>query len=62
MVRVRGVCQESICTHISLRRGTDLKVQIIDKTDVCKPTEREAFWAFKLDSFVPKGLNLRDSM
>ena len=53
MVRVRGVCRESICTHISLRKGHDglkyLKVQIIDKTDVCKPTEREAFWAFKFD-------------
>ena len=32
--------------HVGLN---DVKVQIIDRTDVTKPTEREAFWTFKLD-------------
>ena len=35
-------------------------VKIVDRTDVSDPTKREGFWAYKLDSFVPKGLNLRD--
>ena len=35
-------------------------VQIIDVTDVSAPTERESFWAEKLKSFIPMGLNVRD--
>ena len=35
-------------------------VKIVDKTDVSDPTRREGFWTYKLDSFVLKGLNLRD--
>ena len=38
----------------------DMLVKIVDRTDVSDPTKREGFWAYKLDSFVPKGLNLRD--
>ena len=38
----------------------DMLVKIVDKTDVSDPTKREGFWAYKLDSFVPKGLNLMD--
>ena len=34
-----------------------MKVKIIDRTDITKPTERDAFRAFKFDSFVPKGRN-----
>ena len=35
-------------------------VKIIDKTDISNPVKREAFWAYKLNSFVPSGLNIRD--
>ena len=38
----------------------DLSVNIIDRTDMHNPTDREAFWIYKLNSFVPKGLNQRD--
>ena len=37
----------------------DLSVNIIDKTDMHNPTDREAFWIYKLNNFVPKGLNQR---
>ena len=35
-------------------------MRIIDKTNVNDPTNREGFWAYKLNSFIPQGLNLRD--
>ena len=38
----------------------DVRVIIIDKTNVDRPTQREAFWVYKLDTFVPRGLNVRD--
>ena len=38
----------------------DMMVGIVYKTDVSDPTGREGFWTYRLDSFVPKGLNLRD--
>ena len=38
----------------------DVQVKIIDKTNVNDPTTREGFWAYKLDSFIPRGLNMRD--
>ena len=38
----------------------DLRVIIIDKTNMNDPTQREAFWAYILDTFAPKGLNVRD--
>ena len=39
---------------------SDIRVIIIDKTNKENPTQRGAFWAHKLDTFVPKGLNVRD--
>ena len=36
----------------------DVRMHIIVRTDVTKPTEREGFGAFKLDSFISQGLNL----
>ena len=45
--------------HVGL---ADVEVMIIDRTNVNDPTQREGFWAYKLDSFVPKGLNIRDFM
>ena len=41
-------------------RMKDLSVMIIDTTDVKDPTRREGFWAYKLNSFIPMGLNSRD--
>ena len=38
----------------------DFRAQIIDVTDVNKPTERESFWIEKLNTYVPLGLNLRE--
>jgi hypothetical protein len=32
--------------------GGRLLVAIIDKTNIGKPTQREAFWVYKLDMFV----------
>ena len=54
----------SICTLIFFSQGhngmQDVKVKIIDKTNVACPTQRERFWAYKLNSFEPHGLNLKD--
>jgi hypothetical protein len=45
---------------------SDFLVQVIDVTDVNNPTERERFWrAFnflKFNSYVPRGLNLREAV
>ena len=38
----------------------DLSINIIDRTDMHNPTDRGAFWIYKLGSFVLKGLNQRD--
>ena len=38
----------------------NMTVKIIDKTNINEPTIREGFWAYKLNSFVPNGLNIRD--
>ena len=40
----------------------DIRGKVIDKTDVNDPTRREGFWAYKLNSFIHLGLNLRDFM
>ena len=32
----------------------DMVVKMIDKTNIYDPTNREGFWAYKLNSFVPK--------
>ena len=39
---------------------SDLVVKIIDKTDTRDPTARESFWVYKLNTFLPYGLNLQD--
>ena len=61
----RGIPAEYLYSHFFAEDHVgliDVRVQIIDRTDVTQSTEREAFWAFKLDSIVPQGLNLRDFM
>ena len=61
MVKVRGKFQGNICTRTSLAKNmNDMTVLIIDKTDVREPTRRESFLAYKLNSFVPRGTNLRN--
>jgi hypothetical protein len=40
----------------------DFLVQVIDVTDVNNPNERESFWIEKLNSYVPRGLNLREEV
>ena len=40
----------------------DLTINIIDKTNIHNPTEREAFWTYKLNSLILKGFNSRDFM
>ena len=37
-----------------------MAVKVIDKTDISKPVEIEGLWAFKLNTFVPHELNVRD--
>ena len=59
----RGIAGEHLYEHFfqSGHNGLeDIVVKIIDRADVNDPTRREGFWAYKLDSFVPKGLNIRD--
>ena len=59
----RGIAGEQLYSHF-LEAGhkgiEDMRVRIIDKTNVNDPTNREGFWAYKLNSFIPQGLNLRD--
>ena len=40
----------------------EMQIKIIDKADISNPTEREGFWAYKLDTFIPPGFNIRDFM
>ena len=59
----RGISGEHLYAHFHEEghKGIeDIQVKIIDRTDVNDPTCREGFWTYKLDTFVPKGLNLRD--
>ena len=57
---VRGIAGEYLYAHFfeSGHNGLeDVRVKIIDKTNVNDPT-REGLWAYKLDSFIPRGLNI----
>ena len=38
----------------------DLEIQVIDVTDVSRPNERETFWIEKLNTYCPRGLNIRE--
>ena len=35
----------------------DVQITLIDKTDLSKPTEREAYWIDRLKTKFPQGLN-----
>lgn len=59
----KDICGPHLYIHFyekGHRRLKDLKVQIIDVTDVNKPNERESFWMEKLGTYCPKGLNIRE--
>ena len=58
----RGICGQGLYSHF-FEQGhkglEDLRVQIIDVTDINKPNERESFWIEKLRTYCPRGLNVR---
>ena len=58
----RGIPGEHLNAHI-LKEGhaglADVEVMIVDWTNVKNPIEREGFWAYKLDTFIVKCLNIR---
>ena len=59
----KGMPGEQLYAHFFEKehRGLeDIKVMIIDKTNVNQPMEREGFWVYCLSTFIPNGLNVRD--
>ena len=61
--RQRGILEEHLYMHFFEDGHKELEgmmVKIIDKTNINDPKNREGFWAYKLNSFVPYGLNLKD--
>ena len=41
-------------------KGLDeMQIELIHMTDRSNPTEREGFWAYNLDSCIPRGLNIK---
>ena len=59
----RGIPGEHLCAHFyeEGHEGIEnMDVRIIDKTNINEPATREGFWAYKLNSFVTNGLNIRD--
>jgi hypothetical protein len=65
----RNICGQQLYAHFWGEEHSglsDFLVQVIDVTDVNNPTERERFWrAFnylKFNSYVPRGLNLREAV
>ena len=59
----RGIAGEHLYAHF-FQQGhqglEEIRIMIIDKTDVSKPEEREGFLVYKLNTFIPNGLDLRD--
>ena len=59
----RGMAGEHLYAHffeMGHRGIEDMLVTIIDQTNTNEPTQREGFWTYRLNSFVPHGLNQRD--
>ena len=58
----RGIDSEHLYAYFyeEHKKIEDIKVKIIDQTDVNDPTFRESFSTYKLDTFVSEGLSLRD--
>ena len=59
-VEWRGSIYMHIVFEMGLRGIENMLVTIIDKTNINEATQREGFWAYKLNSFIPHGLNQRD--
>ena len=59
----RGITGEHLYAHF-FQQGhqglDDIKIMIIDKTDVSKLEESKGFWVYILNTLIPDGLNLRD--
>ena len=59
----RGIPREHLYKHFfeDGHKGLEnMVVKMIDKMNIYDPTNREGFWAYKLNPFVPNGLNLKD--
>ena len=59
----RNIAGEYLYSHFfseSHKGLEDVNVMIIDKTDLNDPTNREGFRAYKLNTFIPNGLNSRN--
>ena len=58
----KGLAPEQLYAHFLSQITMELMicVKIIDKTDINEPTRKDAFWAHKLNSFNPQGLNQRN--
>ena len=58
----RGSPGEQLSAHFFEGHAclADVEVMIVDRAHADYPTESEGFWAYKLDAFIPKGLNIRD--
>ena len=63
-IHKRGISGERLYAHVfeAKHEGlSDMAVKVIDKTDIVnRLVEIEGFWAFKLNTFVPHELNVRD--
>ena len=58
----RGIAGERLyanCFETGRNGLEDVEIKIIDKTNVNDPT-REGFFAYRLNTFIPQGLNQRD--
>ena len=61
----RGMAGEHLYAHYfseSHNGVQDAKVKITEKTNVACPKQREGFWAYKLNSFEPHGLQGRKGL
>ena len=61
--RQRGMGGQKLYAHFytEVHEGLmDLKIQVIDVTDVSRPNERIRFWIEKLNTYCPRGLNIRE--
>ena len=59
----RGMGGQKLYAHFytEVHEGLmDLKIQVIDVTDVSRPNERISFWIEKLNTYCPRRLNIRE--
>ena len=61
----RGIPGEHLYKHSfedGHKRLENMVVKIIDRTNIYDPTSKEGFLVYKLNSFAPNGLNLKDCL